>query len=379
VDLDGVDYLVASDDMLYVVHLEQVETVWIVFLIFSTPSDPGLQVVFYMAASLSKARARRIPRDVSSSDESSHEVLEDANILPRQFSLMSPRLPRLHSIKGPFKLVLGGILVDPPRSRTRWTPFKLIERLPGQLHGQFRFNCDEGYVCRPLTLVSGGDTSGAWRKVYSSVEYPRLVFKLMPSTEDMSYTTERSVPLGKCLDYTAQFVQEFHCWVSLCESEKPEGAPHRTVQQVHFHILVCERLVPLLRADLQGLDSEEVAYRLALAIAGASQRGFRLRDCGKSNWGFGMRICRLVPLLLDGNSWVRLEPDDPLFGKWPPKKLIGSFWPLLAEIHPQAASEIEQQVYWPVGGTQFDAERICAFLLRRLAGLDEPQQWNSFR
>ena len=84
-DLDGVDYLVASDDMLYVVHLEQVETVWIVFLIFSTPSDPGLQVVFYMAASLSKARARRIPRDVSSSDESSHEVLEDANILPRQF------------------------------------------------------------------------------------------------------------------------------------------------------------------------------------------------------------------------------------------------------------------------------------------------------
>ena len=100
---------------------------------FSTPSGPGLQVVFYMAASLSKARARRIPRDVSSSDESSHEVLEDPNILPRQFSLMSPRMPRLHSIKGPFKLVLGGILVDPPRSRTRWTPFKLIERLPGQI------------------------------------------------------------------------------------------------------------------------------------------------------------------------------------------------------------------------------------------------------
>ena len=26
-----------------------------------------------------------------------------------------------------------------------------------------------------------------------------------------------------------------------------------------------------------------------------------------------------------------------------------------------------------------DAEGICAFLLRRLAGLDEPQQWNPFR
>ena len=61
------------------------------------------------------------------------------------------------------------------------------------------------------------------------------------------------------------------------------------------------------------------------------------------------------------------------------KKFIGSFWPLLTEIHPQAASEIEHQVYWPVDGTQFDAEGICAFLLRRLAGLDEPQQWNPFR
>ena len=29
--------------------LDQIETVWIVFLIFSTPSHPGLQVVFYMA------------------------------------------------------------------------------------------------------------------------------------------------------------------------------------------------------------------------------------------------------------------------------------------------------------------------------------------
>ena len=57
-----------------------------------------------MAASSSKARARPILRDVSSSDESSNEILL------RQFSLLSPRMPRLHSIKNPFKLVLGGIL-----------------------------------------------------------------------------------------------------------------------------------------------------------------------------------------------------------------------------------------------------------------------------
>ena len=98
---------------------------------FSSPSHhPGLQVIHSMAASSSKARARPIPRDVSSSDESSHEILEDANIQPRQFSLLAPRLPRFHSIKRPFKLVLGGILVNPQRSRTRKTEFKLIERLP---------------------------------------------------------------------------------------------------------------------------------------------------------------------------------------------------------------------------------------------------------
>ena len=92
-----------------------------------------------MAASSSKARARPILRDVSSSDESSNEILL------RQFSLLSPRMPRLHSIKSPFKLVLGGILSILPRSRTRRTEFKLIERLPDQLILQrcsvFRLGC----------------------------------------------------------------------------------------------------------------------------------------------------------------------------------------------------------------------------------------------
>jgi hypothetical protein len=138
-----------------------------------------------MAASWSKARAGPIPRDVSDSEDSSNEILEDATIEPRRFSL-SPRMPRLHSIKGPFQLVLGGILVDPPRSKTRRTPFKLIERLPDQLQGVFRFTCETGYVYRPLALVSGGDTPGAWRNVFCSVEYPRLVFNLSPLTEDMS-------------------------------------------------------------------------------------------------------------------------------------------------------------------------------------------------
>ena len=63
-------------------------------------------------------------------------------------------------------------------------------------------------------------------------------------------------------------------------------------------------------ADLSGLCREEVAYRMALAVAASSRMGFRLRDCGKGNWGFAMRSVRIVPLVLDGNSWHRLEPED---------------------------------------------------------------------
>ena len=147
---------------------------WVDF--FSSPSHPGLQVIHSMAASSSRARARPIPRDVNSSDESSHEILEDANILPRQFSLLSPRLPRLHSIKGPFKLVLGGILVNPPRSRARKTEFKLIERLPDILQGQLKFYRDDGPVYRPLTLVAGDSATGAWRKLRVSCKETRFYF-----------------------------------------------------------------------------------------------------------------------------------------------------------------------------------------------------------
>ena len=118
-------------------------------------------------------------------------------------------------------------------------------------------------------------------------------------------------------------------------------------RKIPFHFVLCERLVPFSDADLSGLDSEEIAYRLALAIAAASKRGFRLRDCGRGNWGFGLRNGRVVPLLLDGNSWTKLDPSDELYGRWPPKKLIGSFWPLLTEIHEQASTDISQQVYHP--------------------------------
>lgn len=62
--------------------------------------------------------------------------------------------------------------------------------------------------------------------------------------------------------YTAQFVQKFHTWLSLAEPDRPKGAPHRPVSQTHFHILVCERLIPFAQADFTGLDPEEVAFVL---------------------------------------------------------------------------------------------------------------------
>ena len=325
----------------------------------------------------SKARARPIPRDLSSSDESSQEVLADSNIPPRQHSLLSPRLPRLHSIKGPFKLVLGGILTNPRRSRTRKTEFKLIERLPDILRGQFRFQRQDGPVYRSLTLQAGPSSTGAWRKAFTSPEYPRLVFKLSPATEDLTYTTEEIRAFRQISDYTAQFIQEFHTYLTLSE-DKGEDEHLSTINEVNFHVLICERLIPFSQADFSGLDPEEIAYRLALAIAIASKRGFRLRDCGRGSWGFGLRNGRIVPLLLDGNSWTRLDPEDDLFGKWPPKKLIGSFWSLLSEVHDPASAEIYQEVCYPSNATQFDSDHISDFLLRRLAGLDTPQTWNPF-
>ena len=75
------------------------------------------------------------------------------------------------------------------------------------------FYRDDGPVYRPLTLVAGDSATGAWRKVFCANEYPRLVFKLMPSTEDMSYTTEEIRAFRQIPDYTAQFVQEFHTWL----------------------------------------------------------------------------------------------------------------------------------------------------------------------
>ena len=182
----------------------------------------------------------------------------DLNILTRQYTLLSPRLPRLHSIKGPCKLVLGGILTHPRRSRTRKTEFKLIERLPDILRGQFRFQHQEEPVYRSLTLRAGPSSTGAWRKVFTSPEYPRLVFKLSPATEDLTYTTEEIRAFRQIPGYTAQLIQEFHTYLTLSEDNGANGRIG-TVTEVYFHVLICERLIPYAQTDFTGMDPGEIA------------------------------------------------------------------------------------------------------------------------
>ena len=69
---------------------------------------------------------------------------------------------------------------------------------------------------------------------------------------------------------------------------------------------------------------------MALAVAGPVRMGFRIRECGRNNWGFGLRNGRVVPLVLDRNSWVQLDSTDEAYGRWPSKKLLELFglsWP----------------------------------------------------
>ena len=82
---------------------------------------------------------------------------------------------------------------------------------------------------------------------------------------------------------------------------------------------------------------------------------------------------------LDANNWTQLDPSDEAFNRFPNKKLIGSFWPLLAEVHADAATDIEAIVYHPSDGAPLDSERIFSTLLRRFLGLNDPQTWNPFR
>ena len=156
-----------------------------------------------------------------------------------------------------------------------------------------------------------------------------------------------------------------------------EDDPERFSQML-FNVMVVERVARFSSADWTGIDPEEMTYRMILVISAAAKIGFQVRDLGPNNWGFGLRSGRIVPLMLDANSWVQLEPSDPAYGKFPSKKMIGSFWPLISGIHATAADDVQNIVYTPVEGQMLDANRIFTDMLRRLAGLHPEQTWNPF-
>ena len=129
--------------------------------------------------------------------------------------LLSPCMPRLHSIKGPFKLVLGGILVNPPRSRTGRTEFKLIERIPDQLQGQFKFYRDEGPVFRPLPSwleATPREHGGRCTARESTFAWSS---SLCPQLRTWVTLSKRFVPSDNCLitqhNLYKNFTRGYHC------------------------------------------------------------------------------------------------------------------------------------------------------------------------
>ena len=190
----------------------------------------------------------------------------------------------------------------------------------------------------------------------------------------MSYTIEEIRTFRAMPDYVSRFVQEFDCPLSLFEPRAPGDALRGTADQFMFHVLVCERLIPLSGVDLANLHCDETVYRMCLALAAGCRAGFRPRDAGWSNWGLGIRNQRLVPLVLDANSWVRLEETNQEFGYWPGKKYLHSFWSVIQTLSTDAATDVERNIY-----PSRNSQEIFDFCLRRLAGLNEYQQWNPFR
>ena len=208
-------------------------------------------------------------------------------------------------------------------------------------------------------------------------QYGRLAFKLSPSTDDSQWMTAEIRAFRKLIDHTTGFIQEFKSCITLIDKyveDGPEG-----IKQMPFSIMVVERVALFSAVDWTGIDPEEMTSRMILAISAAAKNGFQVRDLGPNNWGFGLRSGRIVPLIPDANSWVQLEPTHSAYGKFPSKKMIGSFWPLISSIDATAAQDAQDIVYTPIEGQLLDADRIFTDMLRRLSGLQPPQTWNPFQ
>ena len=102
-------------------------SVWIKFGedIKICPHPPSLKDMMSAAlsrstASASKAKSKPIPRPTEDSDsEESLPLVPASSSSSRYRSLTVARWPRVHSIKEPFQLTLGGKMQAPKRSRGR--------------------------------------------------------------------------------------------------------------------------------------------------------------------------------------------------------------------------------------------------------------------
>ena len=318
-----------------------------------------------MKAAASKAKSKPIPRPFEDTDssESLPEMDTGEESTSRFRSLRVARRPRLHTIKLPFFLTLGGIKHCPVKSRTRKTAFSEVELLPHIFNGQWRLVRAEGdkLINDKMTCVS----RGVWRAVYSSEQYTRYAFKMSPFDQGTEYTTEEIRVFRSCSDETVIFIQEFTCWASVGEHTK-DANNKRSFTRLKLHVTIVERVTPLKDYSEEDYDAEEFVLSMARSISFCALQGYFIKDIGIGNWGVGVRNGRRKPLVLDANSWSRMSPEDTNFGKFPGKRHIASWWSMAKDLDLNTANLVERLVY---SDTNRSAQDVFNELSRYLAGV----------
>ena len=325
-------------------------------------------------ASASKAKSKPIPRPTEDSDsEESLPLVPASSSSSRYRSLTVARWPRIHSIKEPFQLTLGGKMQAPKRSRGRRTEFSFVETLPMTLKGQWKFVRDTNALRQDVwTSMS----SGVWRRVYASSLYSRIAFKISQSSTDQSYNIEELRAFRALPDVCTRFIQEFTVHLHLGSAYPDETTGRTTWNRYKCHVVAVEKVTSLDGFDTDKLDTEELILKMVKAVAQASQSGFRVRDIGYKNWGLALRSGRMAPVVLDANSWTRLVEGEENYGRWPSKRDVHSLWGFWKTLNEPLHDRMNDLVY---GRNWLDSNGILEEVNRLLAGCDGPERWNPYR
>ena len=181
-------------------------------------------------ASASKAKSKPIPRPTEDSDsEESLPLVPASSSSSRYRSLSVARWPRIHSIKEPFQLTLGGKMQAPKRSRGRRTELSFVETLPVTLKGQWKFIRDTNALRQDVwTSMS----SGVWRRVYASSTYSRMAFKVSGASQDQAWNIEEIHAFRALPDICTRFIQEFPVHLHL-GSAYPDETTGRTTWKTY--------------------------------------------------------------------------------------------------------------------------------------------------